>query len=114
MYSIQGHTSVRIRQVKWYAPHPPWLLMPDKASEHTCRRRQRFKDSMLRPGGGGSGGALPETPGQKYRLNFLSVSPFSVEMTRHHMPRSQLFLLRHHRGALCLGHRTARMEQIGR
>ena len=66
MYSIQDHASVRIRQAKrqakWYAPHAPWLLMPDKASEHTCRRRQRDKDAMLRPGGGGSGGALPETP----------------------------------------------------
>jgi len=60
-----------LRQAKWYAPHPPWLWMPDKASEHTCRRRQRYKDAMLRPGGGGPGGALPETPGQKDRLNFL-------------------------------------------
>ena len=29
---------------------------------------------MLSPGGGGSGGAIPQTPGQKCRLNFLSVS----------------------------------------
>jgi hypothetical protein len=38
---------------------PPWLWMPDKASELTCRCRQRYKDAMRNPGGGGSGGALP-------------------------------------------------------
>src|SRR4030095_8386483 len=38
-----------------------------------CKRRQRYKEARLRPGGGGSRGALPWTPGQKYRLDFLSV-----------------------------------------
>src|SRR5438034_11846090 len=75
MYNVQDNTSVRmrIRQAKWYAPHPPWRWMPDKASSLTCRRRQRDKEAMLSPGGGGSGGAIPQTPGQKCRLNFLSV-----------------------------------------
>ena len=59
-------------KAKWYAPPPPWLWLPDNASEHTCRRRPRDTEALLRPGGGGSGGALPETPGQKYHLNFLS------------------------------------------
>src|SRR6516225_1603508 len=39
MYSSQGHTSVKIRQAKRqgkeYAPHPPWLVLPDQASEPT-------------------------------------------------------------------------------
>ena len=39
MYSSQGHTSVQIRQAKRqgkeYAPHPPWLVLPDQASEPT-------------------------------------------------------------------------------
>jgi len=43
MCSIQDNTSAGIRQAKWYAPHPPWLWMPDKASSLTCRRRQRTK-----------------------------------------------------------------------
>src|SRR5574341_2276657 len=78
MCSIQGNTSARRKQAqgqaKWYAPHPLWLLMPARASELTCRRRQRYKDAMLSPGGGGSGGALPQTPGQKCRLIFLSAA----------------------------------------
>ena len=52
MYSIQEHTSVRRRQAKGYAPHPLWLLLPAKARELTCRRRQGDKDALLRPGGG--------------------------------------------------------------
>ena len=39
MYSSQGHTSVQIRQAKRqgkeYAPLPPWLVLPDQASEPT-------------------------------------------------------------------------------
>src|SRR5215813_2018312 len=38
----------------------------------TCRHRQRDPEALQRPGGGGSGGALPETPEQKYRLFYLS------------------------------------------
>ena len=43
----------------WYAPHAPWLWMPAKASALPCKRRQRYKEAMLSPGGGGSGDALP-------------------------------------------------------
>ena len=39
----------------------------------TVCRAKRFSD-MQRPGGGGSGGALPQTPGQKYRLIYLSAA----------------------------------------
>ena len=39
MYSSQGQTSVKRRQAKRqgkeYALHPPWLVLPDQASEPT-------------------------------------------------------------------------------
>jgi Adenylate and Guanylate cyclase catalytic domain len=58
MYSSKENTLARLRQAKrqakCYTPHPPWLWLPAKASEHTCRRRQRYKESRLSPGGGRS------------------------------------------------------------
>src|SRR5712691_8916969 len=55
-------------------PHPPVLLMSDKASSLTCRRRPRYQDAILSPGGGGSEGVLLQTPRQKCRLNFRLLS----------------------------------------
>ena len=49
------------------------------------------------------------TPGNTAGLG-TSVERASIEMTRHHMTRSYLFLLRLHGSALCHGHGTARME----
>src|SRR5262249_52506299 len=78
MYSGQEHTSVKGRQAnrqgKEYARHPPWLVLPDQASRPWRPPGQRDTEAMQSPGGGGSGGALPETLGQKYRLIYLSVS----------------------------------------
>ena|SRR5215510_8616526 len=54
-------------KVKWYGPYPPWLVLPDHASALPYRHRQRYKEVMLRLGGGGAGGALPQPPKQKYR-----------------------------------------------
>src|SRR5262249_22311819 len=77
MYSGQEHTSVKGRQAnrqgKEYARHPPWLVLPDQASRPWRPPGQRDTEAMQSPGGGGSGGALPETLGQKYRLIYLSV-----------------------------------------
>jgi hypothetical protein len=68
MYSSKDQTSVGVRQAKEYTLHPPWFWLPDHASALTCRHRQRDPEALQRPGGGGFGGALPQTPEQKYRL----------------------------------------------
>ena len=52
-------------------PHPPGLWMPDKASSLTCRRRQRYKASILSPGGGRHWGCAPADTGAG-RLHFRS------------------------------------------
>jgi hypothetical protein len=36
--------------------------LPATASEPPCRRRQWDTEALWRPGGGGSGGALPSIP----------------------------------------------------
>jgi len=79
MYSSQEYTSARRgeekagqKEAKGYAPHPPWLGLPDNANEPPCRHRQRDPEALLRPGDGGAGGVLPQTPEQKFRLIYLS------------------------------------------
>jgi hypothetical protein len=66
------------RQAKKYAPHPPGLVLPATASALTCRRRQRDPEALQSPGGGDSGGVLPQTPEQKYRLIYLSADKIRV------------------------------------
>src|SRR5947209_6985820 len=56
------------------APGVPWRRTPNLASALTCRRRERDIETLRRPGGGGAGGALPQTPAQKYRLIYLSAT----------------------------------------
>jgi hypothetical protein len=70
MYRMHENTSVKMRQAKWYAAPPPWRWMPDKASELTCRRRQRYKDAMRHPGGGGSAAVRSHTYRGKIRFAF--------------------------------------------
>src|SRR5215813_12642694 len=71
MYSSQEHTSVKIRQAKRQgkedALHPAWLVLPDQASRPSRTPGQRDTEAILHPGGGASGGALPQTSEQKYR-----------------------------------------------
>src|SRR5262249_22493871 len=55
------------------APGVPWRRPPHLSHALTCRRRQLYTEAMWRPGGGGSGGTLPQTPEQKCRLFYLSV-----------------------------------------
>src|SRR2546428_10318422 len=50
------------------------LCCPTKRASRPSRTPgQRDTEAILHPGGGGSGGALPQTPEQKYRLIYLSV-----------------------------------------
>src|SRR6266571_1079094 len=50
------------------------LCCPTKRASRPSRTPgQRDTEAIPHPGGGGSGGALPQTPGQKYRLIYLSV-----------------------------------------
>ena len=77
MYSSQGQTSVKRRQAKRqgkeYALHPPWLVLPDQASEPTLAyARAAGHRGDVESRRWGSGGALPQTPEQKYRLIYLS------------------------------------------
>src|SRR5262249_7068488 len=50
------------------------LCCPTKRASRPWRTPgQRDPEVLQSPGGGGSGGALPQTPEQKYRLIYLSV-----------------------------------------
>jgi len=62
MYSSQDKTSTRRRQAKWYAPYPPWLVLPVSASELTCRRRQRDTEALRL-----QGGAVPGVRSHRHR-----------------------------------------------
>ena len=64
---IKKNNTGRTKQATRYAPYPPWFVLPDYASARTCRRRQWDSEARRRPRGGGSGGALPQLPEQKYR-----------------------------------------------
>src|SRR6266705_6484561 len=70
---VKKNNTGRTKQATRYAPYPPWFVLPDHASALTCRHRQRDPEALQSPGSGGSGGALPQTPEQKYRLCYLSV-----------------------------------------
>ncbi len=59
------------RPSKALTPGAPWRRPPNLASAPPCRRRQLYTEALQSPGGGGAGGALPQTPGQKYRLFYL-------------------------------------------
>src|SRR2546429_222885 len=49
------------------------LCCPTKRASRPSRTPgQRDTEAMQSPGGGGAGGALPQTPEQKYRLIYLS------------------------------------------
>ncbi len=85
MYSSQGQTSVKRRQAKRqgkeYALHPPWLVLPDQASEPTLAyaRAAGHRGDTASGVCGGAGGALPQTPEQKYRLIYLS-APLRLQL----------------------------------
>jgi hypothetical protein len=52
------------------------LCCPTKRASRPSRTPgQRDTEAIRHPGGGGAGGALPQTPEQKYRLIYLSAFP---------------------------------------
>src|SRR5215468_6908663 len=52
------------------------------------QRQQRDTEVLRGPGGGGFGGALPQTPGQKYRLIYLSAILGSLLQAWSHLWRA--------------------------
>src|SRR2546427_10716758 len=66
------------------------LCCPTKRASRPSRTPgQRDTEAMQSPGGGGAGGALPQTPEQKYRLIYLSAQISLIERGKRPMTSKQ-------------------------
>src|SRR3989454_11592052 len=92
MYSSQGQTSVKRRQAKRqgkeYALHPPWLVLPDQASEPTLAyARAAGHRGDAESGRWGRRRGAPPANRAKRPVDLPIRTPAGAKRLTHHGPR---------------------------